>query len=251
MSNDEVLTQLAALAADIGPALAPPAHDELLESIAETARSLFGAAACSIALLEEGDERDRLTFRVAVGRGSESVVGVSIPSTDGVAGFVVRSGQPLLLEDVARDPRFAGSFAKETGDTPREIVAVPLETDRATLGVLEILDPDDDAVGRARGMELLGLFAGLASLAIESARVFRDLGTRLFVAAAATVGEQAPDLAHALTLTSEHAPKPQKYLADLASIFLELQRLGPEEREIVTTQSLAFLRYAAAAKGAR
>ena len=60
------------LADELGPALVPPGHDELLESIAETARSLFGAAACSIALLEETTPRSQLVFQVAVGRGAEA-----------------------------------------------------------------------------------------------------------------------------------------------------------------------------------
>jgi hypothetical protein len=81
--------------------------------------------------------------------------------------------------------------------------------------------------------------------------MFRDLGTRLFDAAAAVVSEQAPDLAEALTSAARQAPKPQRALADLASIFLDLRRLGLEERDVATAQVLAFLRYATATKGAR
>ena len=67
MADRDVLGELAGLADELGPALVPPGHDELLESIAETARSLFEAAACSIALLEDEDaEEPQLAFRVAV-----------------------------------------------------------------------------------------------------------------------------------------------------------------------------------------
>ena len=251
MDDDDVLARLAALAADLGPALAPPAHDELLESIADTARSLFGAAACSIALLEEDEQGDELlSFHVAVGEGAEEVLGLSIPSTQGIAGFVVRSGQPLMLEDVARDPRFAASFAQETGYSPSSIVAVPLETDRASLGVLEILDPTEGTVGAERGMELVGHFARLASLAIESAHVFRDLGTRLFAAAASIAQDHDQELADALAATAAGSPKPEQELAELALIFLELRRLGPDERKTASALALEFLRYAAAEKGA-
>src|SRR5438093_7416443 len=66
MATEDILQRLAALADEIGPALVPPGHDELLESIAETARTLFGAAACSIALLEESEgHQPRLVFKAA------------------------------------------------------------------------------------------------------------------------------------------------------------------------------------------
>jgi GAF domain-containing protein len=250
MNTDDTLSRLASLADDLGAALVPPGHDELLESIAETARSLFGAAACSIALLEDEDSDDaRLVFQVAVGRGAESVLDLTIPASQGLAGFVVRSGQPLVIDDVSGDPRFARSFAGETGYVPRSVVAVPLETDRGVLGVLEILDPDRDSVAHTRGMELLGHFAGLAALSLEGARVFGDLGRTLFAAAAEAAGEDN-ELAAALRKASG-SERGSGELSELASIFVELRRLGPDERKAATSMLLVFLRYATAAQRAR
>jgi GAF domain-containing protein len=249
MNTDDLLARLAALADDIGPALVPPGHDELLESIAETARTLFGAAACSIALLEETEDDERLTFQVAVGRGAEAVLDLSIPATQGIAGFVVRSGQPLMIDDVTNDPRFAQSFADDTGYVPTSIVAVPLETDRGILGVLEVLDPDDDSVARTRGMEMLGHFARLAALSLESATVFRSLGTTMFRAAAHACEGSDPALADAFDDIAGRARGQDRELADLAEIFVELRRLGPDERRTATQMMLAFLRYASASQG--
>jgi GAF domain-containing protein len=251
MQKENPFSHLASLANELGPALVPPGHDELLESIAETARSLFGAQACSIAMLEEeGEEEERLAFRVAVGRAAESVRDLTIASTQGIAGFVVRSGQPLVLEDVQKDPRFASSFADQTGYVPNSIVAVPLETDRGVLGVLEVLDPDGDSVARTRGMELLGHFAHLAALALESARVFASLGQTLFRVAAQAAEDNA-DLAAAFEEASSSARHADGELAELAEIFVEVRRLGPDERRTATSILLSFLRYAAAAQGAR
>jgi GAF domain-containing protein len=252
MEKENPFSRLASLADELGPALVPPGHDELLESIAETARSLFGAQASSIAMLEdEGEEEERLAFRVAVGRAAESVLDLTIASSQGIAGFVVRSGQPLILEDVQNDPRFASSFADQTGYVPNSIVAVPLETDHGIVGVLEVLDPDGDSVARTRGMELLGHFAHLAALALESAGVFASLGQTLFhVAAQAAAGTDA-DLAEAFEEASSSEGHGDGELAELAEIFMEFRRLGPDERKTATAILLSFLRYAAAAKGAR
>ena len=66
---ERLLEQVAALAADLGPALAPVGQLELLRSITAAARELFDAAACSLALLDEAQET--LTFHVASGAGAQ------------------------------------------------------------------------------------------------------------------------------------------------------------------------------------
>lgn len=250
MSEDDPLERLAALADELGPALVPPGHDELLESIAETARSLFGAAACSIALLEDEDsEEPHLAFRVAVGRGAESVLDLTVPASQGIAGFALRSGQPLVIEDVRSDPRFATGVAGDTGYLPTSIVAAPLETQRGTIGVLEVLDPDGSSIATTRGMELVGHFATLAALALESAGVFRSLGRILLKVAASAASDDDPQLSDALRKASKGEGKTDRDLAELAAIFVELRRLGPDERDVATKLLLPFLRYARAEKG--
>ena len=258
MADDRILMRLAELADSLGPALVPPGHDELLESIADTAMSIFGAAACSIALLEdEESDEPRLVFHVAVGRGADAILDLSVPATEGIVGFVVRSGQPLMIDDVSRDPRFARSVAGETGYVPSSIIATPLETDRGVLGVLEILDPDKGSVALERGMELLGHFARLAALALESARIFRDLGRVLFSAAGRALehpsiagSDDDAALSGELARIAETSRSPDRELAELAGMFVELERLGPDERKVVGSIVLSFLRYAIAARGA-
>lgn len=248
MDTDPVLLRLASLADELGPALVPPGHEELLESIAETARSLFGAAACSIAMLDDPDaEEPRLVFQAAVGRGAAAVLDLTIPASQGLAGFVVRSGQPLIIDNVRADPRFAASYAEETGYVPTSIVAAPLQTEQDILGVLEVLDPAEGSIAHDRGMDLIGHFAGLAALAIESARVFRNLGSLLFTVAADAVDEEA--LAEALSEAARSSRGEQRTLAETAAIFVELRRLGPDERKAGTSILTSFLRYAAAARG--
>jgi GAF domain-containing protein len=247
---EDVLGTLAELADEIGPALAPPGHDELLESIVETARSLFGAAACSIALLEDEDtEEPTLSFKVAVGAGAENVLDLRVPASQGIAGFVLRSGQPLVVDDVRKDPRFAGGVAGQTGYVPNSIVAVPLETQRGTIGVLEVLDPDGSSIATSRGMELVGHFASLAALSLESGSVFKSLGQTLFSVAAEAAEDRSADLAEALRRAGRSDRNADRDLAELAAIFVELRRLGPDERDVAIKLLLAFLRYATGQKG--
>ena len=87
-SPDELLRELGELATSLGPAVRPAGTDELLRSLTETARRLFGAAACSLALLSEDDSE--LLYTIAAGEGAEDVTGMRIPSSQGIAGWVVQ-----------------------------------------------------------------------------------------------------------------------------------------------------------------
>jgi GAF domain-containing protein len=137
----------------------------LLRSIVEVARAIFKAKASSIFLLDEAT--DELVFEAVAGEGSESLVGQRFPSSTGIAGFVLVSRQPLVIEDVLADPRFSRETAESTGFVPKGLMAVPLLYEERALGVLEVLDRPSDARFTLGEMELLGLFANQAAIALD------------------------------------------------------------------------------------
>jgi GAF domain-containing protein len=140
-------------------------YRELLQSIVEVARAIFRAKASSIFLLDE--ETDELVFEAVAGEGSESLVGQRFPSSTGIAGFVLVSRQPLVIEDVLEDPRFSRETAESTGFVPKGLMAVPLLHEERALGVLEVLDRPSDAHFSLAEMELLGLFANQSAIALD------------------------------------------------------------------------------------
>jgi GAF domain-containing protein len=137
----------------------------LLQSIVEVARAIFGARAASVFLLDE--EADELVFAAVAGEGSESLVGKRLPSSTGIAGWVLASRTPLVLEDVQNDPRFARDVAERTGFVPKGLMAVPLLHEDRALGVLQVLDRPQRARFSLQEMELLGLFANQAAIALD------------------------------------------------------------------------------------
>jgi GAF domain-containing protein len=141
------------------------AHAELLRSIVQVARAIFGAGASSIFLLDE--EADELVFEAVAGEGAGELVGRRFPSSTGVAGWVLVTRQSLVLEDVGDDPRFAHDVAESTGYVPRGLMAVPLLHEERVLGVLEVLDRPGGSRFTLAEMELLGLFANQAAIALE------------------------------------------------------------------------------------
>ena len=140
-------------------------HAALLQSIVEVARAIFGAQAASIFLLDE--DADELVFEAVAGEGEGELVGGRFPSGTGIAGWVLVTRQPLALDDLGKDRRFARDAAESTGYVPRALMAVPLLHDERALGVLEVLDPPEGSPFGLEEMELLGLFAGQAAIALD------------------------------------------------------------------------------------
>jgi GAF domain-containing protein len=137
----------------------------LLGAIVEVARSIFGARASSILLLDEAT--DELVFEAVVGEGEDELLGMRFPAGKGIAGWVLATRTPLVIEDVRQDPRFASDVAQGTGYVPSGLMAAPLLHDEDSLGVLEVLDRPERSLFSLQEMELLGLFANQASIAVD------------------------------------------------------------------------------------
>ena len=159
MSEDRLR---AAVAAGVLPAEQDFAR--LLRSIVEVARAIFHAKASSVFLFDE--DADELVFAAVAGDAEQSLVGRRMPSSTGIAGWVLSSRTPLVLEDVRSDPRFARSVAEDTGYVPSGLMAAPLLDDERVLGVLQVLDRPQRSKFSLQEMELLGLFASQAAIAL-------------------------------------------------------------------------------------
>jgi len=137
----------------------------LLRSIVEVARAIFSAQRSSIFLYD--DATDELVFEALAGEDEQGLLGTRIPSSTGIAGWTLVSRQPLVIEDLSGDPRFAREVAEQTGYVPKGIMSVPLLADERVLGVLQVLDRPQRPGFSLEEMELLGLFANQAAIALD------------------------------------------------------------------------------------
>jgi GAF domain-containing protein len=131
----------------------------------DVARAILDAKASSIFLYDE--ESDELVFEAVSGAGADALPGMRIPSGAGVVGWVLASRQPLVVEDVTSDPRFAQEVAVGTGYVPKGLVAVPLLREERALGVLEVLDRAQRPGSALHDLDLLALFADQAAIALD------------------------------------------------------------------------------------
>jgi GAF domain-containing protein len=235
-SNDHLLAEelgrLVQALAGAGKAVLPGSPDALLNSIVEAAARIFGAAAASILLVNEAE--GVLEFKVAYGASNRDLIGTRFPIDQGIAGYVAMSGQPIAISDVAQDTRFNRDFAKSTGYVPRSILATPLLAGDRVLGVMEVLDKINAASFGLQDMELLGVFAHQAALAIDQAQNFDNLSETLVFSlkrlAEADSGHSADHLLAALQAKPDAGS--QRNLLKLVDLLNEFSRMGEAEREV-------------------
>ena len=142
--------------------------DNLLELIIDTATSMMQAKASSLLLLDQ--KTKKLYFKVATGEKKEEVMKYEVSLGQGIAGFVAETGEPLLVTDVKKDNRWFKEISESIGFQTRSIACVPMKADGKVVGVVEIIDKEDGSAIGNEDMELLTVFAELASLAISRAQ---------------------------------------------------------------------------------
>jgi Nif-specific regulatory protein len=142
--------------------------DDLLELIIETATRMLEAKASSLLLLDK--KTKKLRFKVATGEKGEEIRQFEFNLGQGIAGIVAQTGEPLLIPDVTKDPRWYKEISASIGFETRSIACVPMQVDGEIIGVVEIIDKEDGSPIRNEDMITLTAFAELASVAIGNSR---------------------------------------------------------------------------------
>jgi GAF domain-containing protein len=145
--------------------------EELLKLITASAADILEAEAGSL-LLTVDDGSGDLEFRVVYGGSGQELIGRRLPANRGLVGEVAATGEIVIVNDVANDPRWGGELSKGAFRT-NNVIAVPLTTQNRIIGVLELLNKKDNKAFSKEEAELLTTFAGQAAVAIENARLFQ------------------------------------------------------------------------------
>jgi GAF domain-containing protein len=240
------LREAFALASSVGAIGSPLSHQQLLRLIVETAADVITARAGSLFLIDHDTEE--LVFEVATGPKADEVMHFRVPLGQGIAGFVAVTGQPMAIADVQQDPRHASDIAESIGYRPNSILCVPLMRDDHIIGVLELLDKEDGNSFNARDLEVLGLFAQQAAVAIEQSRTSRNL-VMLIGEVLGVLGvlppEERPGLAQraqefALSIEEDSA---YQQTVELARLVQEIAAYGANERVACQTLLEGFAGY--------
>jgi GAF domain-containing protein len=75
--------------------------------------------------------------------------------------------QPLVVDDLSSDTRWSRTQAESTGYVPKSMMSVPLLVEERALGVLQVLDRPPESRVRLAEVDMLGLFANQAAIALD------------------------------------------------------------------------------------
>lgn len=151
---------------DIGKTITS-AHttSELLHAVMEKIGTIYAPASWS--LLLRNSKTGELSFVIATGSGAEQLQGKTLSRGQGVAGWIAEHGEPVIVEDVAADPRFDPSMDQTSGFKTKSIIGVPLKTRTRVFGVIELINRLNGEPFTAFDLKLLSTIADYAAIAME------------------------------------------------------------------------------------
>ncbi|OGS38064.1 MAG: hypothetical protein A2551_00730 [Elusimicrobia bacterium RIFOXYD2_FULL_34_30] len=146
--------------------------DSALKKIGLAAEKLTNTMASSIMLLDEDGKN--LFFKVASGDKGTVLTKLKVPVGEGIAGWVAKNKESLIIQDVSTDPRFTGKIDSESGFRTKSILCVPLIVNNELIGVAEVLNKNDGSQFTEEDKMVLASLSNFAAVAILNARNISD-----------------------------------------------------------------------------
>jgi diguanylate cyclase (GGDEF)-like protein len=146
--------------------------DSILQTIMEKMAEYFRPDTWSLLMVDE--ERQELYFAIAVGDAAEALKNVRLKVGEGIAGWVAKHGEQLIVPDVCTDARFAKRIDEMTKWETRSIICVPLRSKHRVLGVIQLVNVRMENF-TDQEMFFLHSLCDYASIAIENARAVEKI----------------------------------------------------------------------------
>lgn len=140
--------------------------DTILQTIMEKMAAYFEPATWSLVMIDEASQEPY--YAASVGRGAENVAQLRLADGSSLVDWVVRNGEPLVIENVTVDPAVDPDSRQTWFDGSCPVVCMPVKTATKILGVIELVNIDMEVYTRSQ--MLLQTLADYAAIAIENAR---------------------------------------------------------------------------------
>jgi diguanylate cyclase (GGDEF)-like protein len=159
---------------DVGKTLASTLDTQrILQAIMEKISDLFQPDTWSLLMVDE--KTQELYFEIAIGSGAAALKDVRLKMGEGIAGWVAAHGEPVLIEDVKRDPRFTSRFDELTHSDTRSVVCVAIKGREKVLGVIELVNCLGRESFNADDIPILMNLADFVAIALENARYIQKI----------------------------------------------------------------------------
>jgi putative nucleotidyltransferase with HDIG domain len=146
---------------------------QLITSIMQMADTTLDASASSLLLLDEKSQE--LYFKFADGPVGQQLKRLHINRQSGIAGWIVRNGKPLIVNNPERNKDFYKQIDAATGFRTRSIIGVPLIIKKRIIGVIEVLNKKNGTAFTQQDLKTMIGVANTTAMAIENTRMNTDL----------------------------------------------------------------------------
>ncbi len=187
VSDTELLATLFDLGREVTSVLE---LNELLEKIPQLIARLTTFSVFAVYLLDE--HREELRIAYAVGYPEDAVKSTRLKVNEGLVGVAVAEQRPILVNDVASDPRYIAVVPGAQSD-----LVVPLRHKGQVLGAINLLSDQKDAF-TDRDEAILRQFGSHVAQAIVNARLFES--EREYAATLETLAEIGREMSAILDL---------------------------------------------------
>jgi len=146
--------------------------DEVVVAAMQGIREILQVEAGSLVLVDE--VTGELVFHKTLSPEQGWITGRTFRPGEGIVGHVVATGQPYLVNDVTEDPYFFPRVDGGAGFITRSVLCVPLIVRDRVIGAIEVTNKTDGPF-TAADLDLLQTMAGSVAVAVENARLYREL----------------------------------------------------------------------------
>jgi two-component system NtrC family sensor kinase len=146
--------------------------DEVLRLAMQGINEIIEAEAGSLLLLDE--TTSNLVFRVSLHGDAQQPTPFTLQVGQGIAGWVVKEGEPLLVRDVNEEPRYYKEASEKFGLQCHSILCVPLVIREHVIGAIELINKLGGEFTQ-EDLELLNSMGATIAIAVENARLYTEL----------------------------------------------------------------------------
>jgi len=115
------------------------------------------------------EEARELRFEVVVGLEGIDFKDIQLKIGEGLAGQVAATGEPILIRDVREDTRVDRRVDTCTGFTTRSLITLPLKLGDRVIGVLQIINPEDQELFEKSYLPILLILSDFVAISINNA----------------------------------------------------------------------------------
>ena len=146
-------------------------YDEMLRVVLHKIKEVFRIEGASLALHEPEQKKFFFiqTVEMQQGGGDKDIEKMHFPDHLGVAGWVLKNNEPVLIPDTSKDDRVFKDFSLDKKLPTRSMICVPLRTPKAIIGVLYAINKLD-GIFDAKDSRLLEILSVTLAMAVENAK---------------------------------------------------------------------------------